>query len=71
LHARAAPAEPTARACYDAIEAVRYDALGSDGFSGMRDNLDAATSVRVASDPIARASRSDEVPLQTALPLLL
>jgi cobaltochelatase CobT len=47
LHARGAPAEPTARACYDAIEAVRYEALGSDGFAGMRDNLDAATSVRV------------------------
>ena len=71
LHARGAPAEPTARACYDAIEAVRYEALGSDGFAGMRDNLDAATAVRVGSDPIARASRSDEVPLQTALPLLL
>ncbi|HEY6870764.1 MAG TPA: cobaltochelatase subunit CobT, partial [Novosphingobium sp.] len=71
LHARGAPAEPTARACYDAIEAVRYEALGSDGFAGMRDNLDAATAVRVSSDPIARATRSDEVPLQTALPLLL
>src|SRR5688572_8323553 len=29
LHNRNAPSEPMARACYDAIEAVRYEALGS------------------------------------------
>ena len=71
LHQRNAPAEATARACYDAVETVRYEALGSDGFAGMRDNLDAALTARMAGDPIARADRADEVPMASALALLL
>ncbi len=71
LHGRSMPAEPIARACYDAVEQVRYEALGSKGFSGIRGNLDAAQAIRSASDPIARASRADEVPLDAALGLLL
>ncbi|OYU35649.1 cobaltochelatase subunit CobT [Novosphingobium sp. PASSN1] len=71
LHGRGAPTEPLARACYDAIEQVRYEALGSDGYAGIRGNLDAATTMRIASDPIARASRPEEVPLPTALAMLL
>ncbi|BDI61581.1 cobaltochelatase subunit CobT [Qipengyuania nanhaisediminis] len=71
LHASAAPPEPVARACYDAIEQVRYEALGANRFEGIRANLDAATELRTASDPIARAQNSSEVPIQTALSLLL
>ncbi len=71
LHARAAPAEPTARACYDVVEQVRYEALGANNFSGMRDNLEAATELRTATDPITRAQVEGEVPLQSALGLLL
>ena len=43
LHARSAPPEPVARACYDAIEQVRYEALGANRFGGIKANLDAAT----------------------------
>ncbi len=71
LHSRGAPAEALARACYDAIEQVRYEALGSDGYAGIRGNLDAATTMRLASDPIARAIRPEDVPLPTALAMLL
>ena len=71
LHARNAPAEPDARACYDAVELVRYEALGSNNYSGMRGNLDAAQQVRTASDPITRAGNADEVPMPSALALLL
>jgi len=71
LHARHAPAEPTARACFDAVEQVRYEALGAKGYAGMRHNLDAAQQVRTLGDPITRASRPDEVPMQAALALLL
>ncbi|MFN3516877.1 MAG: cobaltochelatase subunit CobT [Novosphingobium sp.] len=71
LHARNAPAEPTARAAYDAIEAVRYEALGSRGYAGMRANLDAATQVKIGGDPIARAKRPEDVPIPAALALLL
>jgi len=71
LHGRGAPVEPLARACYDAVEQVRYEALGSDGYAGIRGNLDAATTMRLASDPIARAIRPEDVPLPTALAMLL
>ncbi|MCW1403588.1 cobaltochelatase subunit CobT [Novosphingobium sp. MW5] len=71
LHARSAPAEPSARACYDAIEAVRYEALGAKAYPGMRENLDAAQAVRTAGDPITRATAANEVPIQTALSLML
>ncbi len=71
LHGRNAPSEALARACYDAVEQVRYEALGSKSYAGMRGNLDAALAVRMASDPIARATRPEEVPLPSALALLL
>lgn len=71
LHAKAAPPEPIARACYDAIEQVRYEALGANRFGGIRANLDAATEMRTAGDKIVRAQNSSEVPLQTALALLV
>ena len=71
LHGRHAPTEALARACYDAVEQVRYEALGSNAFAGMRGNLDAALAVRMASDPIARATKPEEVPLPSALALLL
>lgn len=71
LHTRNAPSEPIARACYDAVEMVRYEALGSNNFEGIRENLDAALSMRMGADPITRAANADEVPLQGALALLL
>ncbi len=71
LHAMGAPPEPIARACYDAIEQVRYEALGANRFSGIKSNLDSATEMRTASDPIARAQNASEVPIQTALSLML
>jgi len=71
LHQARAPGEPVARAVYDAIEQVRYEALGSDGYAGIRGNIGAATDVRMLSDPIARAARAEDVPLQTAVSLLL
>jgi cobaltochelatase CobT len=50
LHAGSAPPEPVARACYDAIEQVRYEAIGANRFDGIRDNLDAATEMRTSGD---------------------
>ncbi|MEE4290036.1 MAG: cobaltochelatase subunit CobT, partial [Erythrobacter sp.] len=71
LHAGSAPPEPIARACYDAIEQVRYEAIGANRFEGIRDNLDAATELRMSSDSIIRAYNAAEVPLQTALALMV
>ena len=71
LHGRHAPVDPAARACYDAIERVRYEALGENNYNGMRANLASATELRTQSDPITRATQADEVPMQTALALML
>ncbi|MCB5424823.1 cobaltochelatase subunit CobT [Altererythrobacter sp. CC-YST694] len=71
LHGRHAPVEPSARACYDAVEAVRYEALGENNYDGIRGNLAASLDMRMASDPISRATSADEVPIQTALALIL
>ena len=71
LHMRKAPSEPSARACYDAVEAVRYEALGANAYPGMRENLNASLMARMASDPIMRAETPDQVPVQSALALML
>ena len=71
MHLRGMPAEPGARAAYDAIERARYEALGENNYAGMRDNLASSTDLRTRSDPIARAANEGEVPLQTALSLML
>ncbi|MGI4732602.1 MAG: cobaltochelatase subunit CobT [Janthinobacterium lividum] len=71
LHNRAAPAEAVARSVFDAIEGARVEALGSRGYLGITDNLAVALDVRLRSDPITRARSRDEVPLGTALALMV
>ncbi|QQN73676.1 cobaltochelatase subunit CobT [Croceicoccus sp. YJ47] len=70
-HLRARPAEPMARAAFDAIEQVRWEALGANAMGGMRDNLAAALDKRIATDPISRADRVEDAPISTALALML
>ena len=71
LHARGAPADATARAVFDAVENARVEALGSRGYAGITDNLAHALDVRLRADPITRARTREEVPLSTALGLLV
>ena len=71
LHAAHAPAEPVARACFDAVEQLRCEALGAKGMAGVRGNLSAALGQALAADPITRATTPDEVPVPTALALML
>ena len=71
LHARVAPAEAVARAVFDAVESARVEALGSRGYAGIADNLGTALDARLRSDPITRARSRAEVPLSTALGLLV
>ncbi|HEX8387569.1 MAG TPA: cobaltochelatase subunit CobT, partial [Sphingomonas sp.] len=71
LHARGAPAEAVARAVFDAVETARVEALGSRGYRGVADNLGVALDVRLRSDPITRARTLAEVPLSTALQLMV
>lgn len=70
MHRKNAPQEAVAKACFDALEQVRTDALGSRNMAGAKDNLNAAMQMRMRSDPISRAQNRDEVPISTALALL-
>lgn len=70
-HLKAAPKEAVARAVFDAVETARIEALGSRGYAGIADNLDRALMMKMRSDPIARARTRDEVPLSTAIQLLV
>src|ERR1700712_2779004 len=71
VHARNAPTPPIARAVFDAVESARVEALGGRAMAGVRANLNHALEMRMRSDPIARAKARDEVPLSTAVALLL
>ena len=71
LHGKAAPAEAVARAVFDAVENARVEALGARGYAGIADNLAQALDVRLRADPITRARSRDEVPLSTALALMV
>ncbi|WBH15612.1 cobaltochelatase subunit CobT [Sphingomonas radiodurans] len=71
LHLKGAPQEAVARAVFDAVETARVEALGSRGYAGISDNLSHALDVRLRADPITRARTRDEVPLSTALGLMV
>jgi len=71
LHGRHAPADAMARAVYDAAEQARVEAIGARAMAGVHDNLAYALDLRLKSDPITRARNVDEVPLSTAVSLLV
>ncbi len=71
LHNRSAPAEAVARAVFDAVEHARVEAIGARSMAGVRANLSHALDMRMRSDPLVRARSRDEVPLSTALGLLV
>ncbi|MFA5963406.1 MAG: cobaltochelatase subunit CobT [Sphingomonas sp.] len=71
LHTRGAPADAVARSVFDAIETARVEALGARGYAGIAANLATALDVRLRADPITRARNKDEVPLSTALGLMV
>ncbi|MEG3144290.1 cobaltochelatase subunit CobT [Sphingomonas sp. RT2P30] len=71
LHNRGAPAEAVARSVFDAVETARVEALGARGYAGITANLATALDVRLRADPITRARNRDEVPLSTALGLMV
>jgi cobaltochelatase CobT len=71
LHNRTAPSEPVARAVFDAVEQARVEALGARGMEGITANLATALEGRMRADPIARARTREEVPLSTAIGLMV
>jgi cobaltochelatase CobT len=71
LHARGAPADEVARAVFDAAEQARVEALGARAMEGVRANLVSAVEMRMRTDPITRARGRAEVPLGTAIGLIV
>ncbi|WP_294302447.1 cobaltochelatase subunit CobT [uncultured Sphingomonas sp.] len=71
LHQRGAPQDAVARAVFDAVETARVEAVGSKGYAGIAANLDRALAMRMKSDPIARARTAEEVPLSSAVALMV
>jgi cobaltochelatase CobT len=70
LHSSLAPADPEARAVFDALETARVEAIGARAMSGVRANLAELVDARVRSDAIVRARNAEEVPLATAVGLI-
>jgi cobaltochelatase CobT len=71
MHGRNRPLSPQAGAVFDAIETARVEALGSRSMAGVRANLSHALDMKMRTDPIARAQAADEVPLPTAVALMV
>jgi cobaltochelatase CobT len=71
LHARNLPLDETARAVFSAAEQARFEALGARAMAGVRANLGRATEMRMRTDPIGRARNASEVPLSTAVSLII
>ncbi|HEY5710577.1 MAG TPA: cobaltochelatase subunit CobT [Allosphingosinicella sp.] len=71
LHRRHAPADDTARAVFDAAEQARVEALGARGMAGVRANLARLAEMRMKTDPLVRARSREEVPLGSAIGLMV
>jgi cobaltochelatase CobT len=71
LHRRAAPADDAARSVFDAAEQARVEALGARSMAGVRANLAQLTEMRMKTDPLTRARSREEVPLGSAIGLLI
>ena len=71
VHGRTAPADSLARGVFDAVEQARVEALGARAMAGVRSNLFHALEHRLRSDPLTRARNASEVPLASALSLLV
>jgi cobaltochelatase CobT len=70
-HAALRPSEAIAAAAFDAIENARVEALGSRNMAGVAANLNHALDMKMRTDPISRAQAADEVPISTALSLIV
>jgi cobaltochelatase CobT len=65
------PEAGIARDIVTAVEQARIEAIGGADMAGVALNLDRMTESRIKTDPIVRARTPDEVPLATALGLVV
>ncbi len=71
LHGQEQPEAGLAREIWNAVEQARFEALGAAEMAGVARNLERMTEMRVRTDPIARARTAEEVPLASALSLMV
>ena len=71
LHRRSAPADDVARSVFDAAEQARVEALGARAMAGVRANLGRLVDLRLKTDPLVRARSREEVPLASAISLMV
>ncbi len=71
LHNVDQPDAGIARDIWNAVEQARIEAIGSSEMLGVAKNLDRMTEMRVRADPIVRARSAEEVPLATAMGLMV
>ena len=71
LHAQSQPVQQIARDIFNAVEQARVEAIGTRDYAGIADNLQQMTEARCRIDPISRARTREEVPLGTALGLIV
>lgn len=71
IHGLHQPVAGVARDIFNAVEQARVEAIGARAMAGVSHNLDAMSEARVKMDPIVRARSREEVPLATAVQLLV
>ncbi|WP_397588952.1 cobaltochelatase subunit CobT [Sandarakinorhabdus limnophila] len=71
LHGADQPESGLARDIWNALEQARFEALGAAEMVGVARNLDRMTEMRIRTDPIVRARTAEEVPLASAISLMV
>ncbi len=71
IHSARAPATREAREAYDALEQARVEIVGAEHMAGVSANLRGKLNEECESDGLDRMTRRDQLPLVTALSLLV
>jgi cobaltochelatase CobT len=71
IHRKRSPAEPEARAAFDALEQARVEALGCIRMPGMTGNIHEMLDDRLFRSNLAEVSHKDDAPLAEALGLII
>jgi cobaltochelatase CobT len=67
LHQRLTPAEPRARAAYQALEEARIEAVGTADYPGVASNIEAALKAEAKRQRLEHVSTMDDAPLSEAI----
>ncbi len=71
VHRRLAPLSAAGRACFDAVEQARVEAIGSRRMTGVASNLAAVLDDRLIRARLPEATQRADVPLEEALALIV